>query len=50
MHDGYRFKITSLEFRQCYLEEQKARQKEKHEIASKTTGSLYNYIFKINVK
>lgn len=36
-------KLTGLEFRKLSLEQQKARQKEKHEIASKSTGSLYNY-------
>jgi len=40
---GIDLTLTSLEFRQCYLEEHKVRQKEKHEIASKSTDSLYNY-------
>jgi len=38
-------KLTSLEFRKLSLEKQKAKQKEKHEIASISTGSLYiNFI------
>jgi adenylate/nucleoside-diphosphate kinase len=42
-------KLTGLEFRKLSLEKQKARQNEKHKITSKSNGSLYNYIFKINV-
>jgi hypothetical protein len=36
-------KLTGLEFRKLFLEKQKALQKEKHEIASKSTSSLCNY-------
>jgi hypothetical protein len=34
-------KLTGLEFQKLSLE------KQKHEIASKSTGSLYNYISKL---
>lgn len=42
---GKDLKLTGLEFRKLSLEKQKGKQKEKHEIASTSTGSLYiNFI------
>lgn len=39
---GKDLKLTSLESRKLSLEKQKAKQKEEHEIASRSTGSLNN--------
>ncbi|KAE9522774.1 hypothetical protein AGLY_016815 [Aphis glycines] len=41
---GIDSKLTSLEFRKSYLQEQKVRQKEKHEIASKSPVVSIDYI------
>jgi len=36
-------KLTALELQKVSLKDQKARQKEKHEIASESTGNLNDY-------